>query len=346
MQELIKEVARGKRGSQDLTYEQAKRAADLILTEEAKPVQVGAFLVAERLKMETTEELLGFVHALEARSFKHPLAGGIDCAGPYTGRSRTFAATLPTAFVLTSLGLPVTLHASPALPPKMGVTLLDILSALQLPIERINREQLTKAADQKGLMFVPTEKWCPSLETIRPLRADLGVRTLFNTAEKLIRFTEAPYIALGVFHGTVFEKVAELLVQLGVQRGLVIQGVEGSEDLTVEKRTRTLFVHQETHKLLVIDPDELGLQANFPEVEWTAELQAQTTLAVLQNEAHTAYRNMVLLNSGVRIWLAQKSESIEEGVEQARTALESGAAWNQFEQWSEMLDARGRGNST
>lgn len=342
MREWIKEVARGQRGAKDLTYEQACQAAEMILTGQASAVQVGAFLTAERIKMETTDELHAFVQACVDRSLRRPIPGSLDCAGPYTGRSRTFAATLPAAYVLAACGVPVTLHASPALPPKMGVTLLDILHELGVPILDTPREKLLRAADE-GLLFVPTEAWCPSLAGIRDYRTDLGVRTIFNTVEKLLRFSEAPYGAMGVFHGTVFEKVAELFHRLGIRRGLIIQGVEGSEDLTVEKRTRVIFVQNGEHETMVIDPEALGLQTPYPEEDWTVQTQASRVQQVLSGEgppASPAYRNMVLLNSGVRLWLAEKADTVEQGVDRARAALDSGKAQQKWEQWKTAVTGR------
>lgn len=337
MREFIKEVARGKRGSKDLSFDQAYQAAEKILTGEATPVQVGAFLAAERIKMETTEEMLGFVRACEARSERYPMAGSIDSAGPYTGRAKSFYATLPAAFVLSASGLPAVLHGSQSLPPKLGVTLIDILKEVGVNIELTSKEQLIQGAEKAGFMFVPTEEWCPSLGSIRQLRHEMGVRTVFNTVEKVLRFTEAPYLALGVFHGTVFDKVAELLIELGVRRGLIIQGVEGSEDVSVEKRTRVILVEHGTHEMITVDPEELGMQAEYPETEWTVQKQAETMLYVLQGKADPAYRNMVLLNSGIRLWLAEKATTIPEGIEQAREVLDSGAAWNRFNIWAEAV---------
>ncbi|MFC5447324.1 anthranilate phosphoribosyltransferase [Paenibacillus aestuarii] len=331
---LLKEVGRGKRGARDLTYDEALQAAEAILTGAATPAQTGAFLVAERIKMESPDELKAFIDALRARITTYPVAGSIDCAGPYDGRGRSFIATLPTAFVLAACGLPVTLHGSPSMPPKWGITLTDILEALKIPALQASREALESAAARTGFLFTPTENWCAPLGALRGLREELGLRTVFNTAEKLLRFTDAPYMAVGVFHGTVFEKITNVLIDLGISRGIVVQGMEGSEDLSVEKRTRTYVIQDGASELFIVDPELYELMVDVPEVEWTADLQAQTTLAVLRGEAELPYLNMVLLNSAVRLWIAQKAGSIEEGIYLARHAIEQGAAWQKFEAWT------------
>ncbi|NQX69317.1 anthranilate phosphoribosyltransferase [Paenibacillus alba] len=334
---LLKEVGRGKRGARDLTYEEAAQAAELIITGAATQAQMGAFLVAERIKMESPDEIKAFIHALRKRTSAYPIPGSIDCAGPYDGRTRTFIATLPTAFVLAACGLPATLHGSPSMPPKWGITLSDVLAALGVPVLAASREALISAAARTGFLFTPTESWCPPLGELRKLRKELGLRTVFNTAEKLLRFTEAPYMAVGVFHGTVFEKITNLLIELGVSQGIVVQGMEGSEDLSVDKRTRTYLIQDGVSELFIVDPEIYELMVEVPEVEWTAQLQGETALAVLRGDAELPYLNMVLLNSAVRLWVSHKAGSIEEGIYLARHAIEQGTALQKYNEWTEAI---------
>ncbi|NOU64720.1 anthranilate phosphoribosyltransferase [Paenibacillus sp. LMG 31461] len=334
---LLKEVGRGKRGARDLSYEEAAQAAELILTGAATQAQIGAFLVAERIKMESPDEIKAFIHALRQRISTYPMPGSIDCAGPYDGRTRTFIATLPTAFVLAACGVPTTLHGSPSMPPKWGITLSDVLTAMGVNALEASREALVSAAARTGFLFAPTESWCEPLGELREIRKELGLRTVFNTAEKLLRFTEAPYMAVGVFHGTVFEKITNLLIELGVSRGIVVQGMEGSEDLGVDKRTRTYLIQDGTSELFIVDPEIYELMVEVPVVEWTAELQAETTLSVLRGDAALPYLNMVLLNSAVRLWVSQKAGSIEEGIYMARHAIEQGAALQKYTEWTEAI---------
>lgn len=333
MFEFLKEVGRGKRGARDLSYEQAVQAAGMFRDNTASPAQMGAFLMAERIKMESADEIIAFIDVYRETISPIPFPKGIDCAGPYDGRRSSFMATFPSSFVLAACGLPVTLHSSPSLPPKWGITLSDVLSSKGIAADAAAHERLVAAAEQTGVMFVPTEERCPALKEIRPLRLEIGVRTLFNTVEKLMRFTNAPYMAVGVYHGTVFEKVAQLLLRLGIERGIVVQGMEGSEDVTVAKPTRALIIENGDFFPFLVDPGSLGLQADVPETAWTPELQWQTAEAVLRNEADLAYRNMVLLGSGLRLWITRHAFSLEEGVSMARNALDGELALQKFRQW-------------
>ncbi|HEY0826764.1 MAG TPA: anthranilate phosphoribosyltransferase [Bacilli bacterium] len=337
---LLKEVGRGKKGARDLTYEEAVMGAGMIITGKATPAQIGAFLIAERIKMESTEEIQAFVDVCRNTSTVHPIKGGFDCAGPYDGRKRSFIATFPTAFVLASCGLPVTLHGSAPLPPKMGITLTDLLHEIGVSTGADSRNAHLAGAEKGGVLFISTEHWCPPLGGLRGIRQELGVRTVFNTVEKLLRLSEAPYMAVGVFHGTVFEKMSKLIIQLGIKRGIILQGVEGSEDLALDKRTRTYIVRDGASELYIVDPEIFELQAEMPEVEWTAALQAQTALKVLRGESEMYYHNMVLLNSALRLWIAEKVDSVEEGIYHAKYALEQGMALKKYEQWLEAVQTQ------
>lgn len=96
--------------------------------------------------------------------------------------------------------------AAPLSPPKWGVTFVDVLHEMGIETGRLSQETWIKAAGQSGFLFVPTEQWCPPLASIRPVRIEMGLRTVYNSVEKLLRPTDAHFMAVGVFHGTVFEK--------------------------------------------------------------------------------------------------------------------------------------------
>jgi len=339
MIEYLKEVGRGKRGARDLTYDEAVAAARRIFDGQATDAQIGAFLVAERIKMESTEEIAAFAQTLHEGSLKHPMDGAVDCAGPYDGRTKSFYATLPTAFVLAACGVPATLHGSRSLPPKWGVTLPDVVSQWGVDVEtKEGLDRLLRAADASGFLFVPAELGCPKLARVRDIREQLGLRTVFNSAEKLVRYSDAPYLVFGVFHGTVFEKMAQLVSSLGYKRAIIVQGAEGSEDLPVHKRSRLFLVQNGVSELVIVDPEVYQLQGEVDdEAEWTAERQAATCVGVLQGAAPLPYTDMTILNAGVRLWLTGAAGTIEEGLDLARVTLSSGQAYKKFLQWKDVV---------
>lgn len=335
---LLKEVGRGKRGARDLTYEEALEAADWILSGKATPVQIGAFFVAQRIKMESVSELKAFVDASRALAYRTPIQQGIDCSGPYDGRKKSFYASLATAFVLAEAGLPVTLHGSATLPPKRGITLHDMLLAMGADLERLPKERIIELARLTGVLVVPAESWFPPLANLRSIREELDMRTILNTVEKLMDYSCSPYLVFGVFHNTVFNRMSELLQHLDYKQALIVQGVEGSEDLFIDRPTRVYAVEPGKAELNVIDPELYGLETALPEQGcWTAEEQVRVTEEVLQGAGHAAYSNQVLLNAAMRLYAAKRVDSIEQGLYVCKPIIENGSAWKLYEKWKQAL---------
>lgn len=334
---ILKEVARGKRGARDLSYEEAAHAAEAILGLTASPVQIGAFLIAERIKLESIEELEAFVSVSRKYAHREPVQQGLDCAGPYDGRKNSFVATFPAAFLLSAAGVPVTLHGSASLPPKWGVTLQDIIEKSGIAIKQQSRAEAIEAAGRSGVLFANSEIWCPPLREIRNLRVDIGMRTILNTVEKLIDYSCSPYIVFGIYHNTVFDRISRLIIKLGYQKGLIVQGVEGSEDLYIDRPNRVYRIEDGEAHMDIIDPDALGLETVVPEVNWTALRQLQTAEEVLQGGGHMAFYNQTLLNGAARLHLAGKVNSIEEGVYTCKHLLDNGEAWDVYTKWRSTL---------
>ncbi|KGE16909.1 anthranilate phosphoribosyltransferase [Paenibacillus wynnii] len=334
---LLKEVARGKRGARDLTYEESILAAESILGLSATPAQIGAFLIAERIKLESVEELEAFVTVCRKYAHREPIHEGLDCAGPYDGRTSSFIATFPVSFLLAAAGLPVTLHGTTSLPPKWGVTLLDIISAAGVDIRNLSRADAIIAAKRSGVLFADAEQWCPPLGDIRSIREEIGMRSIFNTAEKLIDYSCSPYIVFGIYHNTVFDRLSRLIIKLGYKSALVVQGAEGSEDLFIDRPTRVYSIQNGISELAIIDPESMGLDTPVPEMQWTSRQQLITAEAVLQGGGHMAFYNQTLLNGAVRLHLAGKVGSVEEGLYVCKDLLDNGEAWNVYHNWKNVL---------
>lgn len=337
MMEVLKKVGRGKRGARDLSYEEALAAAEMIFDQSATPAQIGAFFLAERIKMQSVEELYAFVNVCRSHAIRFPRPGSLDCAGPYDGRKSSFMASFAAAFVLASAGLPVTLHGTESLPPKWGITLPDVLREMGVDKEMPGRDQTIQAALQIGILFVPAESWCPPLGRLRQIRVELGLRTILNTIEKLADYSHSPYLVYGVFHNTMFDRTAQLLQRLNYRKALIVQGVEGSEDVYIDRPTRTYLVENGDTKLHMIDPETYGLESSMPETDWTATEQLRVTEMVLTGEAHMAFINQTILNAGLRLHLAGLTDSVEEGIYTSKSLLEDGSPWQLFCQWRKSL---------
>lgn len=343
MIDILKEVGRGKRGARDLTYEEAYYTAEQIFTLQATPAQIGAFFLAERIKMESVDELHAFITVGRKYAYRTQTQVGLDCAGPYDGRATSFMATFATSFLLASAGLPVTLHGTNSLPPKWGTTIHDLVNQIDANQSTILADTTftpnlsIQASQQTGVLFVSAEEWCPPLKELRTFREELGLRTTLNTIEKLIDYSCSPYLVFGVFHNTVFDRMAQLIQQLNYHSALIVQGPEGSEDIYIHRPTRTYVVKNDHAEFQIIDPETYGLEATPPDIAWTTAQQLHITEQVLMGEAHMAFMNQVILNGAVRLHVAERVESIEEGIYTCKALLDEGTPFKMYQDWCNVM---------
>ncbi|WHZ05489.1 anthranilate phosphoribosyltransferase [Neobacillus sp. YX16] len=338
MQQWLKEVARGKRGSKDLDYHQTKEVAQAIINGDATDAQIAAYLIALRLKSESPEELLAFVHAFGDHSEKleSTQQSIIDLASPYNGRN-TFMGSIPTAILMAEHGLPVFLHGSDALPPKYGVAMKEILARIGVDIS-LNAASLLKTITEAGIAFASTEEFSNSLGKLRKIRKELGVRTLLNTVEKLLNLANAESIMMGAYHRTAINKIAPIFKGLSYKNVYVVQGMEGSEDLPVHRNSFIFKITENEMESSIVNPEEFGLLA--PEmdkdIKLTAKEQSDITMAILSGENSKIlqyYYNQVVFNTGIRYYLFGAAASIGEGIEITKEQIREQKGLRQLEKW-------------
>jgi len=338
MQQWLKEVARGKKGSKDLSYQETREVALSIINGEATDAQIAAYFIALRLKTESPEELRAFVHAFSENTVKlaqmnKPL---IDLASPYNGRN-SFTGTIPTAILMAEYGIPVFLHGSDSLPPKYGTAMKDILAYLGVRVNQAAPE-VSKTINQLGIGFAPTEEYCSSLARLRKVREEIGVRTLLNTVEKLLNIARSQSIMVGAFHRTAINKITPIFTGLEYKNVFVVQGMEGSEDLPVHRNSFIFKISDNKMDSMIVSPQEYGLlESEFDKTnKLTAQEQAEITMALLSGERSKSlqyYYNQVLFNTGIRYYLFGAAPTIEEGIEIAKEQLTSQKGMHLLEKW-------------
>ncbi len=344
MQSFLKEIGRGKHGAQDLSYEEAVKAVEWMVDDRATSAQIGAFLMAARMKGETVDELKAFVDVLR-RSSRRLMPNRrvqLEIGGPFDGRDRTFASSIATALVLSAAGVSVALTGSESLPPKYGVTTLDILRAMGMSVVPLTgvdrRDQVARFAerglDSLGIAYLHLDDLCPPLAGLRPIRLQLGFRTFLCTVEKYLNLSQSARIVTGVYHGNLMEPMAKLLQSLDYGDALVIQGPEGAGEFDCDHKTRYLHVGPEDLRPDQLDPAELGLSCSR-EAETpvnTAAEQGRRTLGVLHGQPGID-RSRVLLNAAVQLRFVGMVPTLESGAEIARQLLDSKAALGVWESW-------------
>lgn len=325
MRRFIKIAGKGKDGARDLSYEEALEAFRMIVSGNASDAQISALLMAIRIKGEAPAEIAALALALSEASL--PLEGPacfLDCAGPHDGR-KCFAATIPASVVCALAGLPILLHASPSLPPKNGESLEDILFASGYQGGRF-----------EDLGYYSAEIQCPPLGRLRGLREELGLRTVLNTAEKMLHVGKAPWILVGVNHKSALERLAEVPLPEGCETLAIVQGLDGSEDLPLHKVSLALIRQKgQPAKRLEMDAKAWGFSGE-PRKDLSAMEQAVLIEAILgggDSAALRIERELVIYNAAFRLWIFGKASTMNEGIEIATEILRGGKCLARYFSW-------------
>ncbi len=343
MKPLLRDLGQGPTAGRSLTREEARHCLDLILDGVATQAQAGAFLLLQRYKGETPDELLGFVDAVRGRAttrtIQPKVEGLLDIGSPNDGRVRTTSVSVPAAIVAAAAGVPILLHGEPDIPPKHGYTIADVLNALGIPTDDAP-VQVERDIEQIGIGYLRQTNFAPDLAAIKPLREELALRSPLNMVEKIYDAASAPYHLVGLTHVPYLEKLAGALTGMGFRKTALVQGMEGNEDLPTNRGVRVIeSVSGGTETGLNeyrINAADFGLTP-LPTEEFsntaTAERSAKLTEEVLGGGASEGWRDLVLFNAGFRLYLAEKAPDVATGIDGARAAIGSRKAANLLERW-------------
>ena len=318
-------TAKGRHGAKDMNREEAKEALAFLFSPEAHPAQVGAFLTAMRFKAATVEEMMGFLDAMEgAATLVSPKVEGVlNCNGPYDGRKRALNLSVASAIVTAAAGVPVVLHSNTGLPPKDGVTNARVLEALGIAAAR-EPEQVEQDIERKSFGHLHAARYLHGVERLRPIRQVLFYRSFLHSCEVMLNPAGAKRSLLGAAHESFIERFAQAAGQRGQDRVVVVQGLDGGDELPLAP-TPVADYQAGTLTRYTLAPSDFGLkEARHHPCESPAETARRTEAALAgTDEAHL---DAILFNSAVRIHLAGKVSSIEDGVKLAREVVSSGKA--------------------
>jgi anthranilate phosphoribosyltransferase len=332
---LIKKVGSGTHTSENLDRQEAALAMALMLRQEAKPVQIGAFLIAQRIKRPTGTELAGMLDAYAAIGpVLSPIAADypvIVMGIPYDGRSRTAPLGPLVALVLASLGIPVLHHGGRCMATKYGVPLVDLWTSLGVDWTQLSLDRLQTCLAQTllGLVYLPQQ--FPEAEVMAIHRDDLGRRPSIATLE----LGWCPYggeaiVVSGYVHPPTEGMLHGAFLERGQSQFLLVKGLEGSCDLPRD-RTCILAASQADGSLerILLHPRDYGFAASevpySDRPSWTD--QARSALTGDRNELAKA----TIWSSGFYLWRSGHSPSLEAGLAAADLALADGKAQEQLD---------------
>jgi anthranilate phosphoribosyltransferase len=342
MRYYIREIGQGPKACRDLTREEARQAMEMILRQEVTRAQMGGFLLLERFKGESPEELLGFADAIRAQAHQisPKVEGLLDIGSPYDGRKRSLVVSPAASIVVCAAGVPVVMHGEKGMGPKHGVPVGDVLEALGVDVDAAP-EEVERSVEEEGFGYMRSARFIPDLYGLKEVREEIALRSNIHTIEKLYNLAGASYSLIGLTHLPYMEKMLEAVKGMGFRRIMLVQGIEGNEDAPTSRPCRVFEWAGGEMQEYRLNPAEYDLEPASQEdmAGGDPAYNAEVALRVLEGETGPR-RDLVCLNAGLRIYLAERAADIGAGIAKAREAIDCGAARQKLEALRKRTKAR------
>ena len=336
---MIKEAIMKLVAKEDLTYDEAYQVMNEIMSGETSQTQNAAFLAAlstKSARAETVDEILGCATAM--REHATPVEHGfktLEIVGTGGDHSNSFNISTTSAFVIAASGIKVSKHGNRAASSKSGTA--DCLEALGVNIDE-SPELCKKLLTEVGMCFLFAQKYHTSMKYVGAIRRELGVRTVFNILGPLTNPANPTYMLLGVYDDYLAKPLAEVMMSLGVKRGMVVYGQDKLDEISLSAPTSVCEFRDGWYKSYVITPEEFGLKRCTKEdlVGGTPEENAATTRDILSGKLHGPKRDTVLMNAGAAIYIGGQAPTLAEGIRKAAELIDNGEALKKLEAFAKV----------
>ena len=337
---MIKEAIVKIVDKKDLTYDEAYTVMTEIMSGETTATQNAAFLAALSTKStgsETIDEISGCAVAMREKAtlLEHPGMEVMEIVGTGGDNAHSFNISTTSAFILAAAGVKVAKHGNRASSSLSGTA--DCLEALGINI-RQDPDKCRELLDKVGFCFIFAQQYHSSMKYVGPIRRELGIRTVFNILGPLTNPSYPEFMLLGVYSETLVNPLAQVLMSLGVKRGMVVYGTDNLDEISISAPTKVCEFRDGYYRDLLIRPEDFGLKsASKDEITGgTPEENAQMTRDILAGKITGAKRDIVLLNAGAALFCAGATESIQDGVNLAAEMIDSGKALKKIDEMIEV----------
>jgi anthranilate phosphoribosyltransferase len=316
-----------------LNAEQAREAMEGILAGEVSPAQIAAFLTALRMKGETVDELVGFARAMRHRAVRvdaglngEPL---LDTCGTGGDVQSTFNISTIAAFVVAGAGVRVAKHGNRSISSRCGSA--DLLEGLGIAVSQ-PPEIVARAIREIGIGFLFAPAMHTAMKHAQPVRLELKMRTVFNLLGPLTNPAGATAQLAGAPSEHAAELMAGALAQLGLERGFVVHGSDGLDEITTTGPTLAFEIHGERVERRTLSPEDFGVARAPASALKGADREANAAIAHAVLEGATGpQRDIVLVNASAALVAAGKAADFRAAMKIAGDSIDSGAAWKKVE---------------
>ena len=331
---IVKIVNKG-----DLSYDEAYAVMNEIMSGETTATQNAAFLAAlstKSARAETRDEIAGCAAAMRDHATK--VETGMDVleiVGTGGDNAHSFNISTTSALVAAAGGIKVAKHGNRAASSKCGTA--DCLEALGVNIDQ-SPEKCVELLKEAGMCFFFAQKYHTSMKYVGAIRKELGFRTVFNILGPLTNPASPSMQLLGVYDEYLVEPLAQVLISLGVKKGMVVYGQDRLDEISASAPTTVCEFRDGWYRKNVITPEDFGLVRCTKEdlVGGTPAENAAITRAVLSGEERGPKRTAVLMNAGAALTIGGKAEGLQDGIRLAGELLDSGAAAKTLEKMIEV----------
>lgn len=326
---MIKESIVKLVNKEDLTYDEAYAVMNEIMSGQTTATQNAAFLAAlstKSTRAETIDEIAGCAAAMRAHATQVETGMDIfEIVGTGGDNAHSFNISTTSALVAAAGGMKVAKHGNRAASSQCGTA--DCLEALGVNI-RQSPKRCLELLNEVGMCFFFAQEYHTSMKYVGAIRKELGFRTVFNILGPLTNPGTPSLQLLGVYDEYLVEPLAQVLISLGIRRGMVVYGQDRLDEISMSAPTTVCEIRDGWFRTSVITPEEFGFTRCTKEdimKGGTPEENAEITLSVLNGEKG-AKRDAVLLNAGAALYIGEKAESIKEGIILAAEIIDSGKA--------------------
>jgi len=337
IRDAITRVAEG----HDLSMNETEGVMKEIMTGEATPAQIAAFLTALRVKGETATEIAGCARIMRenARRVQPQRTDVVDTCGTGGDACGTFNISTTVAFVAAGAGLGVAKHGNRSVSSQCGSA--DLMEALGVKID-LTPEQVAGCIDEVGIGFLFAPAFHPAMKHATPVRQEIGLRTVFNILGPLANPAWARRQLVGVYSDHLVETIAEVLRNMGTEHAFVVHGADGLDEFSSTGVNHVAELKDGEIKVYEIDPQNLGIsRASLSDLSGgMLEENAGITRAILQGKVGPK-RDIVLLNAAAILVAGGKAKDLQEGLGLAAVSIDSGDAFQKVDELARMSQSFG-----
>lgn len=313
-----------------LSEEEAAGAFNIMMSGEATPAQIGAFLMALRLRGETIDEIVGATRTMREKMLKVRVPSrSIDIVGTGGDAHNTYNISTATALVVAGCGVPVAKHGNRAASSQSGAA--DVLDTLGINLEA-SPELVQRSIVEAGIGFLMAPIYHSAMRFVGPSRGEMGIRTIFNILGPMSNPGQVKRLLLGTFSEQLLEPMATVLKTLGAEQAWIVQGADGMDEMTTTGPTKVIELKNGALRAFEVTPEDAGLpRASLEDLKGGTPVENATAIGALLGGEEGPYRDIVLLNAAAALIVAGSVNNLKDGVGLAARSIDEGAARNALE---------------